>query len=362
MNLFAVNYKALLKRSVDLAALGAGCVSPNPMVGAVLVSPDSTIIGEGWHKSYGKAHAEVNCVAEATKKGHNSLVESTLIVSLTPCSITGNTPPCTDLVRKKQIPKVIIGSEDYTPNVKSESLGILEEAGCHPTLAHFDSARMIARFRNLAIDLKRPYIILKYARSADGFYGKPNERIAISNNYSLRLTHKWRAHSDAILVGNRTALTDDPELTQRYYYGKSPLRVLLDRNGKTWKKNLKIFNKQAPTLVFTLRSDIQFETHVTTVVLNKDKPFLAQVLAYLYSKKLHILLVEGGATLQATMLQKNLWDEIRVLESHKVFLKSGVQAPFEPKNVHIYHSKPLFNNTIHYYIHERLQKYLHKPS
>ena len=205
-----------IKRCFDLARLGKGKVSPNPLVGAVIVH-ENRVIGEGYHAAYGKAHAEVNAIESIKSEDKKLLKESIIYISLEPCCIHANTPPCTDLIIKNQIPKVVFSSIDRTPNVDGKSIEILEDAGCQVQLGILQSeGDQLCRFRNTFVAKKRPYIILKYAQSLDGFIGKKEESIWLTNSISKRLVHKWRSEADAIIIGTNTAEIDNPKFDKSF--------------------------------------------------------------------------------------------------------------------------------------------------
>ncbi|NJK84368.1 MAG: bifunctional diaminohydroxyphosphoribosylaminopyrimidine deaminase/5-amino-6-(5-phosphoribosylamino)uracil reductase RibD [Saprospiraceae bacterium] len=218
-----------LQRCFDLARLGAGAVAPNPMVGAVVVHKGK-IIGEGYHQKYGKAHAEVNAIDSIPSALKYLLPQSTLYVSLEPCCFFGNTPACTDLIIRSKIPKVVIAALDATPEVSGKGVAILKKHGIEVVISG-NEGNALVRPRTVFVQQNRPYLILKYAQTRDGFIGKPNERLIISNLYTQRLVHKWRSEVNAILVGTNTAVLDNPQLNNRLYFGQSPIRLLLDPKG-----------------------------------------------------------------------------------------------------------------------------------
>ncbi|MFN7117200.1 MAG: bifunctional diaminohydroxyphosphoribosylaminopyrimidine deaminase/5-amino-6-(5-phosphoribosylamino)uracil reductase RibD [Saprospiraceae bacterium] len=315
-----------MQRCFELARLGAGSVSPNPMVGAVLVYQDR-IIGEGWHQRYGQAHAEVNAVNNVKTEDRAFISQSTLYVSLEPCNIYGKTPPCTNLILQNKIPRVIISCLDQTPEVAGKGVEILRANGVEVITGILeDKGKEISRFRNHFVTHERPYIILKFAQTRNGLFGKANEQVWISNEYSKRLVHKWRSEVDAILVGTNTAQVDNPALTNRLYFGKSPLRIVIDKHLKL-PDNLHLFEPEHPTLVITSEVNPPPATSaVTYVSVPDDANFLSAFLKILHSRKIAILLVEGGAKLLEQLLQNNLWDEARVLIGDEI-LTEGIAAP-----------------------------------
>ncbi|RMF32110.1 MAG: bifunctional diaminohydroxyphosphoribosylaminopyrimidine deaminase/5-amino-6-(5-phosphoribosylamino)uracil reductase RibD, partial [Bacteroidetes bacterium] len=225
----AVSDEVFMRRCFDLARLGAGRVSPNPMVGAVLVY-EGRIIGEGWHRRYGGAHAEVNALASVAPSDRALIRRSTLYVSLEPCCIHRKTPPCTNLILREGIPRVVVSCLDPTPEVNGRGLELLREGGVEVRVGVLEEeGRRLIRFREAFVRHGRPFVLLKFACSRDGFLGKPGEQIWISNPWTKRWVHRCRAAADAILVGTRTARTDNPQLTTRLFFGDSPLRIVLDR-------------------------------------------------------------------------------------------------------------------------------------
>lgn len=314
-----------MQRCIQLALNGRNNTAPNPMVGAVIVC-DGKIIGEGYHVRCGKEHAEVNAIRSVTDE--SQLKHSVLYVSLEPCSHHGKTPPCADLIIEKGIPKVVIGCEDPFPQVAGNGIRKLREAGVEVTTGVLEKEcrELISRFTIYNI-LHRPYITLKWAESSDGFIdiiradGKP---VRLSTPLTTMLTHKRRAEADAIMVGTRTALLDDPSLTVREWYGKNPVRVVLDKR-LVLSHTLHLFDNSVPTLVYTLERHPD-STNVKFITLKDESRFLQEVLHDLYSKGIQSLLVEGGSKLLQSFINDNLWDEIFVEKSVKKLL-SGVKAP-----------------------------------
>lgn len=318
-----------IRRCFDLAKLGNGKVSPNPLVGAVIVHKNR-IIGEGFHSAYGKAHAEVNAIASVKKKDLILLKEATIYISLEPCCIHANTPPCTDLIIKHRIPKVVFSCIDKTPEVNAKSVGILEKAGCSVRYGVMQAeGDHLARFRNTFVVKKRPYVILKYAQSKDGFIGRPDESIWLTNSISKRLVHKWRSETDAILIGTKTAQTDNPELTNRLYFGKNPMRIVLDKSLKLSQK-LKIYDDSVKTWILTEQiPDEKSFKNTCFITMEFNNQLIPKVLKMLYDHKMNSLLVEGGARLLNSFIDLDLWDEARVFTADQ-FLNFGIKAPVMP--------------------------------
>lgn len=315
-----------MQRCFDLARLGAGFVSPNPMVGAVIVH-DDRIIGEGWHQAYGTAHAEVNAINSVKEKDKHLLTEATLFVSLEPCCIFGNTPPCTKLIIENRIPKVVISCLDATPEVAGNGVILLEKAGIKVTTGILEEeGRHLAAIRNTFAGKNRPYILLKWAQSTDGYIGQKDKQVWLTNPYSKRLAHQWRAQTDAILVGKNTAAIDNPELTNRYWSGASPLRLVIDKD-LALHQSLHLFDDENPTLVFTEKevSSMGFE-RTRFIPLDFENNIPEQIAATLASGRITSLLVEGGAKTLQSFIDIGLWDEARIFTTSK-HLGTGINAP-----------------------------------
>lgn len=333
-------------RCLQLAKLGAGSVAPNPMVGAVLIH-ENRIIGEGYHQKYGEAHAEVNCI-NSVKESDRALIEkSTLYVSLEPCNHYGKTPPCTELIIEKKIPKVIIGCTDIFKEVAGKGILKLQNSGLDVTTGILETESLELNKRFFTFHQKfRPYIVLKWAQSANGKIGSPDQRIFISNEYANRLVHKWRSESSAILVGTKTALLDDPLLTTRLWPGKSPVRIVMDKKLKLSPAS-KIFNKDASTIVFNLLKN-SFEENLRYINL-KDENFLGQMMNYLFETNLQSIIVEGGAATLQSFIDADLWDEARVITNEEMIIENGVSAP-EMKNFLLKKRERYFGDIINYYV------------
>ncbi len=331
-----INDNKYIQRCFDLARLGVGTTSPNPSVGAVIIDSNGRIIGEGFTSPFGGAHAEVNAIASVKPENLSCLTTSTIFVSLEPCFHFGKTPPCVDLILKHKIPKVVIAYLDPFEKVAGKSIEKLKQNGVnvnvvtpnhctskHPTLKPF--------FTN--ISSKRPFVILKWAETADGFIGKSDKTIAISNVFAKRLVHKWRSEVDAIMVGTNTTALDNPELTNRLYFGKSPVRVVLDRQRRL-SKDLHIFDNTVKTLIYTEGGDLTNETahkNVNYRPIDFDEHLIEKVLQDLYAQNIGILLVEGGSQLLHSFIEQGLWNEARMFKSTSTPIsQSGVSAPNIP--------------------------------
>ncbi len=321
-----------MQRCFDLARLGAGRTSPNPMVGAVLTYRNR-IIGEGYHQAYGQAHAEVNAVNSVKESDRHLLPYSTLYVSLEPCNIHRNTPPCTLLILQERIPRVVISYIDHTPGVDGSGVARLREAGVDVVVGVLrQSGQQLSQARNTFVQEHRPYIILKYAQSADGFFApEDNVQQWLSNAYSKRLVHKWRSEVDAILVGANTVLADNPRLNNRLYFGASPCRIILDRDASL-PGGLNVFDGAQPTLVFSEHLSAKAgerPANTERILLPFDDQLLPELLRRLASQNISTLLVEGGLKTMQRFLNEGLWDEARVFTAEKTIGK-GRPAPTLP--------------------------------
>ncbi len=339
---FADNYqemvddKLYMNRCIQLARLGVGIVAPNPMVGALLVH-EGKIIGEGYHEKYGESHAEVNCLKSVLPENTALIASSTMYVSLEPCSHYGKTPPCADLIIEKKIPKVVIGVTDPFHKVKGKGIEKLKSAGIQVQIGVLEneSKELNRRFFRFH-ELKRPYIILKWAQSANSLMGSSEgKRIQISNEYSRRLVHKWRSEEASILVGTNTARSDDPELSNRFWNGRNPIRLVIDMDLKL-PSSLKLFDESIPTVVFNkqrqsdlnpeeflkLKSKGPFYCKVIT-----DKSLVQQVMDVLYGLNIQSVLVEGGAKLLQSFIDEKIWDEIRLITNREFRMQDGLPAP-----------------------------------
>ena len=320
-----------MRRALDLATLGRGHVSPNPMVGCVIVhDPSQRILGEGWHQRYGEAHAERNALLAVRPDDERLLPESTAYVTLEPCSHYGKQPPCADLLIDKRIGRVVCCNDDPNPLVGGQGFQKLRDAGItvETGLLNGEGRSLNARFFTF-MEKKRPYIILKWAETNDGYIAGANgQPIQISGPLSQRLVHRWRADEDAILVGTTTARTDNPRLNVRLVPGEfsNPTRLVIDKH-LTLSPDLNLFDDSQPTLRYNyVRSDTSGQT--TLVRLDPDQPFLSQLLADLYQRRIQSVLVEGGTTLLNSLLDAGLWDEMRVFRSPMMLDNiQGVKAP-----------------------------------
>ncbi len=320
-----MDYEKYMRRCFDLARLGAGSVSPNPMVGAVLVHEDR-IIGEGWHQKYGEAHAEVNALQSVHPQDRHLIDKAALFVSLEPCCIHGNTPPCTNLILNHGIPKVVVSCLDLSPAVRGRGVEILRNGGVEVATGVLqEEGEELSAVRNTFVTANRPYIVLKFARSKDGFMGIPGKQVWLTNANTQRLVHKWRSEIDAILVGTRTALTDNPQLNNRLWPGKSPLRIAFDRRLQIPKHHF-LLDRTERTWIVTEEEEERGEPNLTYVKLDFDEMLLPNLLARLFENKISSLMVEGGAETLAHFLEGGYWDEARIFTGSQA-LGGGIAAP-----------------------------------
>lgn len=317
-----------MNRCLELAKSGMREVAPNPMVGCVIVH-QGKIIGEGYHQKYGQAHAEVNAI----KSVHDArlLTESTLYVNLEPCSHFGKTAPCADLIIAKRIKKVVIGCQDSFAKVAGMGIKKLVEAGIDVQcgVLEKDSLALNARFFTFH-QKKRPYIVLKWAQTKDGFIDLERNQMQeptinwITDPRLRALVHKWRSEEAAIMIGSGTATNDNPRLDTRDFVGKNPIRVLLDQNLST-PKNYNIHDDTIPTLIYnSIKASKAVQTEWIKIDFEKD--VLKTLFADLYERNIQSVLVEGGKMLLESLIEENLWDEMRVFIGDITFEK-GLRAP-----------------------------------
>jgi len=344
-----------MQRCLDLARLGAGYVAPNPMVGAVLVH-EGRIIGEGYHRQYGKAHAEVNCLAAVKEEDIPLIQSATMYVSLEPCAHFGKTPPCADLIIAKKIPRVVVGCRDPFPEVDGKGIEKLRAAGVEVEVGVLEKECIGLNKRFFTFHTRcRPYIVLKWAQSANGKIGAGGDRVLISNEYSNRLVHKWRSEEAAILVGTNTALSDDPALTVRLWEGPQPIRLVLDRELRL-PGSLKVFDGQERTIVFNTIKQEEGD-NLLYYRLNKEDSLVPQIMKALYESRILSVLVEGGARLLQSFIDEGAWDEARVITNNGLEIPDGLAAPVL-KNALTPSVETLLSDTIRYYnnplsLHER---------
>jgi len=316
-----------MRRCLELAKNGLGTTYPNPMVGSVIVC-DGKIIGEGWHKKSGEPHAEVNAVNSVKDK--SLLKRSTIYVSLEPCSHFGKTPPCCDLIIENKIPNVVVGTVDSNIKVAGNGIKKLIEAGAKVTVGILETEckELNKRFFTFH-EKKRPYVILKWAESNNGFIAPltklEQKPVWITNKFSRQLVHKWRSEEQAILVGTNTVIDDNPKLDVRDWTGNNPIRIILDQNNRIPKDSF-IFNNQVKTIIFSNSSTRINQENSIFEVIDFKKNLANQILNVLYKHHIQSVMIEGGLQTLQTFIDENLWDEARVFIGNNNF-ETGIKAP-----------------------------------
>ncbi|MGB3608375.1 MAG: bifunctional diaminohydroxyphosphoribosylaminopyrimidine deaminase/5-amino-6-(5-phosphoribosylamino)uracil reductase RibD [Psychroserpens sp.] len=325
-----------IKRCIAIAKNGLGSTAPNPMVGSIIVH-NNLIIGEGYTSAYGGNHAEVNAINSVENKA--LLKAATLYVTLEPCSHFGKTPPCCDLIIKNNIPKVVIGCTDDNALVAGKGIAKLKASGCDVSVGILEAECKKHHKRFFTFHhKKRPYIILKWAKTKNGYLSPPtkdnNEPVWITNSYSRQLVHKWRAEEQAILVGTNTVFEDSPNLTVRDWTGKNPIRVVIDKDLKL-PKDASVFNSDAKTLV------------ISETTIDFKMPIARQIATFLHTEQINSVIIEGGAKTLQTFINENLWDEARVFTGASTF-ENGTKAPkFQGEQIS---EEKIKTDTLRYYI------------
>ena len=324
-----MNYELkYMSRCLQLAEYAGGHVAPNPMVGAVLVC-DDVIIGEGYHRHFGEDHAEPNAIHSV--KDPALLKRATMYVSLEPCSHYGKTPPCADLIVLSGIPRIIIGTLDPNPKVSGRGVEILRKAGVDVTVGVMeDECRELNKRFFIFQEQKRPYVLLKWAQTQDGFMDRirtdcTETPLHISNNITKQLTHKMRSENQAILVGANTVLLDNPTLNVRNWSGKSPIRIAIDRQGRI-PENFNLLDGSIPTIIFTEIESVN-KHNVEYVKIDFDEDRLKTILHKIYERNIHSVMVEGGASILTSFIEAGLWDEANI-EISQQRIMTGVAAPY----------------------------------
>ena len=339
-----LNDEIFMRRCIEVAKLAAGNVAPNPMVGAVLVYEDK-IIGEGYHQLFGKAHAEVNCIASVPAEKRHLIEKSTLYVSLEPCSHFGKTPPCTNLILDQKIKKVKIGCVDIFAAVHGRGIQHLKESGVNVEVGIIEKECIELNKRFFTFHKKqRPFIILKWAQTANGIIGKAGERISISNTYTSMLVHKWRSEEAGILIGYRTALNDDPGLTNRHWSGKSPVRIIFDKRNEL-PSTLSLFRQEGKAIVFNTIENKEVE-NVSFIKLDREK-FLEEAMQQLYILQIQSIIVEGGSRTHQLFFDAGIWDECRII-TNTVRTMNGTIAATTPE-MKLVKQEMIMNDRISYY-------------
>lgn len=318
-------HHAYIKRCLELAQRAKGYPAPNPMVGALL-EHEGTILAEGWHQHYGGNHAEVNCFNNVATEHRHLLKDSTLYVNLEPCVHHGNTPPCAERIINEGVKKVVIANKDPFEKVSGKGIDMLEQAGIAVENGIMEAeGKWVNRRFFCCHEQKRPYIILKWAQTKDGYIAPADRsKFHITNELSARMLHKWRVEEAAIMVGTATALYDNPMLTSRLWKGKQPLRIVLDRTLKVPESHY-LYNDAAPTWVVNEARDGMMG-NITFVKTDFGNDLLTEVLDRMYDAKIISLIVEGGAILLNSFIKKGLWDEARIFTGDTM-LQNGIAAP-----------------------------------
>lgn len=347
-----------MRRCFDLAQMSGGLNSPNPKVGAVIVY-DNKIIGEGFHQKYGLSHAEVNAINSVKDK--DLLKLSTLYVNLEPCCHYGKTPPCAELVIKSQIKRCVIANKDSNPKVAGGGIAMLEKASIEVKTGVLEKeGRFLNRRFFCNQEKKRPYIILKYAQSLDGFIDNReekekhtptllhNKQFWITNDALKVWVHKQRMQEDAIFVGYNTALLDNPFLTTRHLEGKNPIRVVFDRDLSLPKES-NIFDNSSPTIIFNYKKE-EVKNNKEYILINDKENIEEEIFKILYNKNIGSIIIEGGAKVINKLLDKNLWDEAFVLTGD-MFFQKGTKSPVIATNK-LRSTKYVASNRVDYYLNE----------
>lgn len=322
-----------MNRCIELAKNGLGTTYPNPLVGSVIVY-DNKIIGEGWHRKSGEAHAEVNAIQSVKDK--SLLSKATIYVSLEPCSHFGKTPPCCDLIIAHKIPNVVIGTIDPFAKVAGNGIKRLIENNCNVTIGVLEKEcdELNKRFFTFHQE-KRPYIILKWAESLDGFIAPDKtlretqqEKLSpvwITNSYSRQIVHKWRTEEQSILVGTKTILDDNPKLNARDFKGNNPIRIIIDKSNKI-SETFSVKDGKTPTLFFTQNAILTKKENIIYVNIVFDTDFLLNLTNHLHKYEIQSILIEGGSKTLQSFIDLNLWDEARVFIGNTQ-LNSGIKTP-----------------------------------
>lgn len=326
-----VSHEIYIKRCIEIAKNGLGASRPNPMVGSVIVF-NNQIIGEGYTSAYGGNHAEVNAIQSVKDK--YLLKEATLYVTLEPCSHFGKTPPCSDLIIKHAIPNVVIGCLDDNPKVAGKGINKLEISGCNVILGVLEDACKAHHKRFFTFhNKKRPFIVLKWAESDDGFIAPKTKQeqkpVWITNKYSRQLVHKWRTEEHAILVGTNTVLQDNPNLTVRNWVGENPIRIVLDRQLKL-PKDASVFNDEAETIVISEKTEDGRpkgnSLNLERIDWDLKTSVAQQICDVLHKNEITSVIIEGGTQTLQTFINENLWDEARIFTGN-IQLQEGTKAP-----------------------------------
>lgn len=362
-----------MRRCIALARLAEGAVAPNPMVGAVLVY-ETRIIGEGYHQYYGGPHAEVNCVRSVSETDRRLIAGSVLYVSLEPCAHFGKTPPCSDFILANHIKKVIIGCRDPFVEVNGKGIEKLQAAGVEVTTGVLENECKLLNKRFFTFHTQhRPYIVLKWAQTSNakiaagpspvispphhGGFGRDHGRLHISNDYTNRMVHKWRSEEASILVGTGTALMDDPELTNRFWHGGSPVRMVVDMDLKLPSALKMFYDDKAYTVVFNTKqheleevSLLKDSRGVGFYQVTRDVSLVHQIVHALYQLRILSVLVEGGTQLLQSFIDEDMWDEARVITNPRLHIEHGLSSPILSNHL-LLEENNIMSDQIHYFAH-----------
>ena len=345
---FVNDHETYMWRCLDLAKSGLGQVASNPMVGAVLVY-NGRIIGEGYHMKFGEAHAEVNCIDSVKKEDQNCIQESTLYISLEPCNHFGKTPPCTELILKHRIPRVVIACKDPFEKVDGAGITTLMDAGIDITFGILEREAIDLNKRFFTFHKKRrPYIILKWAQSKDKFISASNQLTTkISNDISDKLVHRWRSEEAAIIVGTNTVLADNPKLSTRLWEGKNPVRVFIDKQLRI-DPNMFVLDNSISTIIFNEIENKKVGLN-TYLKLHEEATVVEQINKHLYDQGITSMIVEGGRLLLQSFIDEGSWDEARVITNTSMLINHGIAAPSFAEALH-FEKQLLRNDVIDYYL------------
>ncbi|MBU3713884.1 MAG: bifunctional diaminohydroxyphosphoribosylaminopyrimidine deaminase/5-amino-6-(5-phosphoribosylamino)uracil reductase RibD [Ferruginibacter sp.] len=336
-----------MKRCLQLAEIGLADVAPNPMVGAVLVH-EGRIIGEGYHKKFGQAHAEVNCINSVKEEDAGLIVHSTLYVSLEPCNHHGKTPPCSDLIIDNKIPSVVIACKDPFSKVDGTGIQKLKQAGVDVLFGILEEEAKELNRRFFTFHLhQRPYVILKWAQTADGFIGTSDRKpLKITNDLTDTIVHKWRSEEASIIVGNQTAVSDNPSLTTRHWPGKNPVRIFVD-----WDLRLPsthhLLDGSVPTVIINQHQHHHDGNNLFFQIPQKED-LIAALMKLCFVNEWNSIIVEGGSVLLKSFIEKGIWDEARVIVNTSMNTLSGLSAP-ELKNNRLLFKQQSGNDSVSYY-------------
>ncbi len=336
-----------MSRCIQLAKLGAGNVAPNPMVGSVLVY-NNRIIGEGFHEKYGAQHAEVNCINSVIEKDIQYIEKSILFVSLEPCAHKGKTPPCVNLILEKKIPHVVIGCRDSFEKVNGKGIQKLlnDSVKVEVGVLENECLNLNKTFFNFH-EKKRPFIILKWAQTKDGFIAHENRKpLKISNEITNILVHKWRAYRAGIAVGINTVLKDNPILNVRNWIGNNPVRIIIDIDLEIAEES-NVYNDYASTVIINRHKNEMLKNIEFYKMLEKETPINA-VLRYTYEKNIQSIIIEGGAKTINGFVKENFWDEAVIIKNRSLKIGKGIFAPILENEIHL-NTKNIFTDKIEFY-------------